>query len=50
MACCCSTNDGFDGVILSWARYIDEMREFQNDTYPMMVPGGAALTWRTECH
>ena len=33
---------GFDGVILSWARYIDGMREFQEKTYPLVVQAG----WR----
>jgi dimethylsulfone monooxygenase len=33
---------GFDGVILSWPRYIDGMREFQEKTYPLVVQTG----WR----
>ncbi len=31
---------GFDGAVLSWARYVDEMREFQNETLPLMVQAG----------
>jgi FMNH2-dependent dimethyl sulfone monooxygenase len=31
---------GFNGVILSWARYVEEMREFQRGTYPMIVQAG----------
>jgi dimethylsulfone monooxygenase len=33
---------GFDGVILSWARYVEGMREFQETTYPLLVQAG----WR----
>ncbi len=33
---------GFDGVILSWARYVEGMREFQKTTYPLLVEAG----WR----
>jgi alkanesulfonate monooxygenase SsuD/methylene tetrahydromethanopterin reductase-like flavin-dependent oxidoreductase (luciferase family) len=28
---------GFSGVILSWARYVEEMRDFQQTTYPLLV-------------
>jgi alkanesulfonate monooxygenase SsuD/methylene tetrahydromethanopterin reductase-like flavin-dependent oxidoreductase (luciferase family) len=31
---------GFDGVILSWARYVEEMREFQRATLPLLVQAG----------
>lgn len=31
---------GFDGAVLSWARYVDEMREFQTQTLPLMVQAG----------
>lgn len=31
---------GFDGVLLAWARYIDEMRQFQTETYPLLVQAG----------
>ncbi|HUK58033.1 MAG TPA: LLM class flavin-dependent oxidoreductase [Stellaceae bacterium] len=31
---------GFDGVILSWARYVEGMREFQATTYPLLVQAG----------
>ena len=31
---------GFDGVILSWARYIEEMREFQAETFPLLAQAG----------
>ena len=31
---------GFDGVILSWARYVEEMQDFQKVTYPLLVQAG----------
>jgi alkanesulfonate monooxygenase SsuD/methylene tetrahydromethanopterin reductase-like flavin-dependent oxidoreductase (luciferase family) len=31
---------GFDGVILSWAKYVEQMREFQEVTYPLVVQAG----------
>ena len=31
---------GFDGVILSWARFVEQMREFQEVTYPLVVQAG----------
>jgi alkanesulfonate monooxygenase SsuD/methylene tetrahydromethanopterin reductase-like flavin-dependent oxidoreductase (luciferase family) len=31
---------GFDGVILSWAKYVEGMREFQATTYPLLVQAG----------
>jgi alkanesulfonate monooxygenase SsuD/methylene tetrahydromethanopterin reductase-like flavin-dependent oxidoreductase (luciferase family) len=31
---------GFDGVILSWARYVEQMEEFQAETYPLVVQAG----------
>ena len=31
---------GFDGAVLSWARYVDEMREFQSETLPLLVQAG----------
>ena len=31
---------GFDGVVLSWARYVEEMREFQTETLPLLVQAG----------
>jgi alkanesulfonate monooxygenase SsuD/methylene tetrahydromethanopterin reductase-like flavin-dependent oxidoreductase (luciferase family) len=31
---------GFDGVILSWAKFIEQMREFQELTYPLVVQAG----------
>ena len=31
---------GFDGVILSWARYIEEMRQFRSETYPLLEQAG----------
>jgi alkanesulfonate monooxygenase SsuD/methylene tetrahydromethanopterin reductase-like flavin-dependent oxidoreductase (luciferase family) len=34
------SNAGFDGVILSWARYIEEMREFQRETFPLLAQAG----------
>ena len=35
-----SSRAGFDGVILSWASYVEQMREFQEKTYPLMVQAG----------
>ena len=31
---------GFDGVILSWAKYVDQMAEFQKITYPLLAQAG----------
>lgn len=31
---------GFDGVVLSWARYIEDMQRFQQETYPLLVQAG----------
>jgi dimethylsulfone monooxygenase len=31
---------GFDGVILAWAKYVDQMAEFQKVTYPLIVQAG----------
>jgi len=31
---------GFDGCLLSWPRYIDDMRRFQEETYPMLIEAG----------
>jgi FMNH2-dependent dimethyl sulfone monooxygenase len=31
---------GFDGVILSWARYVEEMRQFRSETYPLLEQAG----------
>ena len=31
---------GFDGCLLSWPRYIDDMRKFQEETYPMLIQAG----------
>jgi hypothetical protein len=31
---------GFDGVILSWAHYIEGMQEFQQKTYALVVQVG----------
>ena len=31
---------GFDGVLLSWPRYEDGMREFKTETYPLLVQAG----------
>jgi dimethylsulfone monooxygenase len=31
---------GFDGVILSWARYVEEMRQFQAETLPLLEQAG----------
>jgi alkanesulfonate monooxygenase SsuD/methylene tetrahydromethanopterin reductase-like flavin-dependent oxidoreductase (luciferase family) len=34
------TKLGFDGVILSWAKYVEGMQEFQATTYPLLVQAG----------
>ena len=34
---------GFDGTLLSWANYIDGMREFQDVTYPLVQQAGLHL-------
>jgi alkanesulfonate monooxygenase SsuD/methylene tetrahydromethanopterin reductase-like flavin-dependent oxidoreductase (luciferase family) len=31
---------GFDGTLLSWARYVEGMKEFQERTYPLVVQAG----------
>jgi alkanesulfonate monooxygenase SsuD/methylene tetrahydromethanopterin reductase-like flavin-dependent oxidoreductase (luciferase family) len=31
---------GFDGVLLSWPRYIEGMREFSAVTYPLLKQAG----------
>lgn len=31
---------GFDGVILSWAKFVEQMREFHEVTYPLVVQAG----------
>jgi alkanesulfonate monooxygenase SsuD/methylene tetrahydromethanopterin reductase-like flavin-dependent oxidoreductase (luciferase family) len=31
---------GLDGVLLCWPRYEEEMREFKNGTYPLLVQAG----------
>ena len=31
---------GFDGCLLSWPRYIDDMRRFQQETYPLLQQAG----------
>jgi alkanesulfonate monooxygenase SsuD/methylene tetrahydromethanopterin reductase-like flavin-dependent oxidoreductase (luciferase family) len=31
---------GFDGVILSWPKYVEQMREFQQVTYPLVAQAG----------
>ena len=33
---------GLDGVLLSWPRYIEGMREFRDVTYPLRQAGGIA--------
>ena len=31
---------GLDGVLLSWPRYVQDMRQFQERTYPLLVEAG----------
>jgi alkanesulfonate monooxygenase SsuD/methylene tetrahydromethanopterin reductase-like flavin-dependent oxidoreductase (luciferase family) len=33
-------NAGFDGIILSWPKYIEQMAQFQKETYPLVVQAG----------
>jgi dimethylsulfone monooxygenase len=35
---------GFDGVLLSWPRYIQGMREFHDATYPLLKQAGLRNT------
>ena len=31
---------GLDGVVLSWARYVEEMAQFETETYPLLQQAG----------
>jgi dimethylsulfone monooxygenase len=31
---------GFDGILLSWARYIQDMRRFEDEVHPLLVEAG----------
>jgi len=31
---------GFDGALISWPRYIEDMRWFQKNTYPLIQQAG----------
>jgi hypothetical protein len=31
---------GFDGVLLSWPRYVEDMRRFQAEIYPLVEQSG----------
>lgn len=31
---------GFDGILLSWARYLPDMAQFQAETFPLLVQAG----------
>ena len=31
---------GFDGILLSWPRYIADMRHFREQTYPLLEQAG----------
>jgi alkanesulfonate monooxygenase SsuD/methylene tetrahydromethanopterin reductase-like flavin-dependent oxidoreductase (luciferase family) len=31
---------GFDGVLLSWARYIEDMQRFEQEVHPMLIQAG----------
>ena len=35
-----SSEAGFDGVLLSWARYIEDMRRFEQEVHPMLIQAG----------
>lgn len=34
------TKAGFDGILLSWARYVEDMRRFQDEVHPMLIQAG----------
>ena len=40
MACSRLSKIGLDGVLLSWPRYIEGMREFRDVTYPLVKQAG----------
>ena len=31
---------GFDGILLSWARYIEDMKRFEQEVDPMLIQAG----------
>jgi len=31
---------GFDGILLSWARYIEDMKRFEQEVHPMLIQAG----------
>jgi len=31
---------GFDGIVLSWPRYVEDMRQFQTETLPLVRQAG----------
>jgi alkanesulfonate monooxygenase SsuD/methylene tetrahydromethanopterin reductase-like flavin-dependent oxidoreductase (luciferase family) len=31
---------GFDGILLSWARYVQDMRRFEDEVHPLLVEAG----------
>lgn len=31
---------GFDGIVLTWPRYIDDMRRFKTETFPLLAQAG----------
>jgi hypothetical protein len=31
---------GFDGILLSWARYIEDMQRFEQEVHPMLIQAG----------
>jgi alkanesulfonate monooxygenase SsuD/methylene tetrahydromethanopterin reductase-like flavin-dependent oxidoreductase (luciferase family) len=35
-----SDEGGLDGVLLSWPRYVQDMKRFQEETYPLLVQAG----------
>ena len=34
------TGCGFNGMLLTWVKFEEEMREFMNDTYPLLEQAG----------
>jgi alkanesulfonate monooxygenase SsuD/methylene tetrahydromethanopterin reductase-like flavin-dependent oxidoreductase (luciferase family) len=34
------SNMGLDGVVLSWPRYVEDMRQFQQETLPLLRHAG----------
>jgi len=31
---------GFDGIVLTWPRYVDDMKRFKAETFPLLQQAG----------